>query len=591
MFHTVEKYKGPAQILLGLIALTFVGFGVSTVANPDSDYIVKVGNQKISDHDLNLAMQNIQASGGEQPRDAVFQSLLQRAYLTQGAKQMGIAVSQEQIKQIIVDDPSFHDANGKFSQALLTQYLNQRRMSEDQFVEEIRDQFLFQNLQNLVQNGTIVSDAQAAQLVNIAQAARTVRSVTFNPEAFAGQIKVDDAILQRYYDANKKDYIIPQAVKIELVALTTQALADKQTVSDAELRQAFNKLPPRREIAHILFPVAQDASAEERAAAKAEAEKVLAMVKAKPSDFPALAKQYSKDPASSSNGGNLGFMPKDGGLGAEFENAAFSMQKGEISNVVQTAYGYHIIKILNIQDKPVFEQEKAELEKELKLKKAAAGFNAAKEKLGEVKLSDEWLTKANGAAAGMPQELINAVFSDDVLKKKHNSEPITINDNTVWVVRVKEVREERTAPFAEVKDDVRAAYLRSEAVKLAEKKARAALADLQAGKKTELQWSPVTKLTAEQARQSMPPEAYSELAKARPSKDKPAYVMLQGLPAPVIVEVQAVTPPENVAQQIPAAKQLLMQQQVNSTFNNLLRYLSKNIGRKEGGQKINAASE
>lgn len=610
MFHTVEKYKGPAQILLGLIALTFVGFGVSTVANPGSDYIVKVGNQKISDHDLNLAMQNIQASGGEQPRDAVFQSLLQRAYLTQGAKQMGIAVSQEQIKQIIVDDPSFHDANGKFSQALLTQYLNQRRMSEDQFVEEIRDQFLFQNLQNLVQNGTIVSDAQAAQLVNIAQAARTVRSVTFNPEALAGQIKVDDAILQRYYDANKKDYIIPQAVKIELVALTTQALADKQTVSDAELRQAFDKLPPRREIAHILFPVAQDASAEERAAAKAEAEKVLAMVKAKPSDFPALAKQYSKDPASASNGGNLGFMPKDGGLGAEFENAAFSMQKGEISNVVQTAYGYHIIKILNIQDKPVFEQEKAELEKELKLKKAAAGFNAAKEKLGEaafnnpnslaeaakalgleVKLSDEWLTKANGAAAGMPQELINAVFSDDVLKKKHNSEPITINDNTVWVVRVKEVREERTAPFAEVKDDVRAAYLRSEAVKLAEKKARAALADLQAGKKTELQWSPVTKLTAEQARQSMPPEAYSELAKARPSKDKPAYVMLQGLPAPVIVEVQAVTPPENVAQQIPAAKQLLMQQQVNSTFNNLLRYLSKNIDRKEGGQKINAASE
>ena len=220
-----------------------------------------------------LGHANIQASGGEQPRDAVFQSLLQRAYLTQGAKQMGIAVSQEQIKQIIVDDPSFHDANGKFSQALLTQYLNQRRMSEDQFVEEIRDQFLFQNLQNLVQNGTIVSDAQAAQLVNIAQAARTVRSVTFNPEAFAGQIKVDDAILQRYYDANKKDYIIPQAVKIELVALTTQALADKQTVSDAELRQAFDKLPPRREIAHILFPVAQDASAEERAAAKSGSRK------------------------------------------------------------------------------------------------------------------------------------------------------------------------------------------------------------------------------------------------------------------------------------------------------------------------------
>ena len=609
MFHIIEKHKGPAQVLLGLIALTFIGFtGYETVNNAGSDYIVKVGDQKISDHDLNLAVQNIQADGGGQPRAIVFQSLLQRAYLTQGAKQIGIAVSKEQIKQIIVDNPNFHDANGKFSQALLSQYLNQRNMSEDQFVEEIRDQFLFQNLQNLVQNGTVVSDAQAAQLINIMQAVRTVRSVTFNPEAFAGQIKTDDALLQRYYDANKKDYVIPQAVKIELVALTTQALADKQTVSDAELRQAFDKLPPRREIAHILFPVAQEANAEERAAAKAEAEKVLAMVKAKPSDFPALARQYSKDPASAANGGNLGFMPKDGGLGAEFENAAFSMQKGEISNVVQTAYGYHIINILNIQDKPVFEQEKAGLEKELKLKKAAAEFNAAKEKLGEaafnnpdslaeaakvsglkIESPDEWLTRNNGAAAGMPPELINAVFSDDVLKKKHNSEPITINDNTVWVVRVKEVREEKTAPFAEVKEDVRAAYLRSETAKLAEKKAQTALADLKAGKQTDLQWSPVTKLTAEQARQSMPPEAYSELAKARPSKDKPAYVLLQGLPAPVIVEVQAVTPPENTAQQIPAAKQLLMQQQMLGTFDSLLRYLDKKIKRKEGAQKINAA--
>lgn len=611
MFHSIEKYKLPAQILLGLIALTFVGFGVSTASAPGSDYIAKVGGQKISEQDLNNAMQNAQAAGGSESRDAVFQSLLQRAYLTEGAKNMGIAVSQDQIKQIIVDDPSFHDASGKFSQAMLTQYLEQRRMSEDQFVDEIREQFALQNLVNLVQNGTIVSDTQAAQLVNLTQSERTIRSLTFSPEAFAAQVKTDDASLRRYYDANKKDYVIPQAVKIEYVALSAKDLAAKQAVSEDEVRKAFDEqsatAAPRREIAHIFFPVAQGADDAARAEARAQADKVETQVKANPSSFAALAKQHSKDPASAANGGNLGFVSKNGGMGAEFENTAFGMKKGETSGVVQTAYGYHIIRVLDIQDKPVFEQEKARIESELKLKKAAAAFNQAKEQLAEeafnqpgslagaakkldlkVEAPDEWLTKANGEAAGMPAALLNAVFSDEVLKKKHNSEPVDIDENTVWVVRAKEVREEKTAPFAEAKDDVRLAYLRSEATKLADKKAQETLADLKSGRKTQLQWSAVSQLDARQARQSMPPEAYNELVKARPSEGKPAYVKLEGLPAPVIIEVQKVSAPQNVTAELPAAKQGLMQNQAGNTFDALLNYLNKHIKQKQGAQKVAA---
>lgn len=506
MFHSVEKYKLPAQILLGLIALTFVGFGVSTVAAPGSDYIVKVGDQKVSDHALNVAMQNAQAAGGNESRDAVFQSLLQRAYLTQGAKMMGIAVSQEQIKQIIVDDPSFHDASGKFSQAMLTQYLDQRRMSEDQFVDEIREQFELQNLLNLVQNGTIVSNAQAAQLVNLTQATRTVRSVTFSPEMFAGQIKVDDKAVQGFYDANKKDYVIPQAAKIEYVALDVNELAAKQSVSEEEVRKAFD---------------------EQAAAAPAD-------------------------------------------------------------------------------NKPVFEQEKKRIENELKLKKVSGEFNKLKEQLAEeafnnpngltevakklnlkIEAPDEWLTQANGKAAGMPDELIAAIFSEDVLQKKHNSEPITVAPDVVWVVRAKEVREEKTAPFEEVKEQARSAYLLTEARKLAEKKADEALADLKSGQKTAVEWSPVSDLNAQQARQSMPPEAYAELLKARPAEGKPAYVKLEGLPAPVILEVQAIKSPENVNEQLPAAKQAVVQQQTANVFDQLLQYLNKKIKQEQGAQKVN----
>ncbi|UOO83129.1 SurA N-terminal domain-containing protein [Uruburuella testudinis] len=609
MFASVEKYSGPAKVLLGLIALTFVGFGVSTVAAPGSDYIVKVGDQKVSQQALNQAVQNAQAAGGNESRDAIFNALLQRALLTEGAKQMGVSVSQQQLKQIIVDDPSFHDASGKFSQDLLNQYLSQRHLSEDQFVAEIREQFALQNMMNLVQNGTLVSDAQARQLVNLMQSQRTIRTVTFSPEAFAAQVKTDDAALKGYYEAHQKDYTIPQAVKLEYVALNAQNLAAAQPVSEQELRTAFEQesaaAQPKREIAHILFPVAQDASDAERNQAKVEAEKVLAQVKADPSKFAALAKQYSKDPGSADNGGNIGYMAKDGGLGKEFEDAAFSLDKGAISDVVQTAYGYHIITILNIQNQPVFEQEKPRLEAELKQKKAAAEFAKAKEQLAEaafnhpeglsevakitgLKLESppDWLTRENGQAAGMPEDLLNAVFSDDVLKKKHNSEPVTVNENTVWVVRAKEVREESTESFDKAKDAVRVAYLRSEAAKLAETKAQQALVDLNSGEKPALAWSPVSELTAEQARQSMPPEAYSALLKARPAAGKPAYVLLEGLPAPVLMEVQAVKAPQNAEAQLPQAKLLLAQNQANNVFDSLLANLQKTVKQKQGAQKI-----
>lgn len=609
MFASVEKYSGPAKILLGLIALTFVGFGVSTVAAPGSDYIVKVGDQKISQNDLNQAVQNAQASGGEQPRDAIFNGLLQRAYLIQGARDMGISVSQEQLKQIIVDDPSFHDADGKFSQALLNEYLSQRHLSEDQFVAEIRQQFALQNMMNLVQNGTLVSDAQASQLVNLMQAERTIRTITFSPQAFVQQVKVDDKALQNYYKANKKDYVIPEAVKLEYVALNAQVLAAKQTVSEQELRDAFEQesktAQPKREIAHILFPVAQDATDAQRASSKAEAEKVLAEVRANPKNFAALAKKYSKDPGSAQNGGNLGYFAKDGGLGKEFEDVAFSLPKGQISDVVQTAYGFHIITILNIQNQPVFEQEKVRLEAELKQKKAATDFNKAKEQLAEeafnhpdslvevakntgLKLESppEWLTRENGKAAGMPEDLLNVVFGDEVLKKKHNSEPVSVNENTVWVVRAKEVRPESAESFEKAKDAVRINYLRTEATKLAETKAKQALVDLNSGEQPKLTWSAVSQLTAEQARQSMPPEAYRQLMKARPVNGKPAYVLLEGLPAPVLMEVQAIKAPADTAEQLPQARQMLAQTEINGVFDGLLAYLQKNIKQKQGAQKV-----
>ena len=257
MFSTVEKYSGSAKILLGLIALTFIGFGVSTVAAPGSDYIVKVGEQKVSQHDVQQALHNMQGEGNSQ---SAFNSLLQQAYLTEGAQQMGIGVSLEQLKQVIVNDASFHE-NGVFSQQKLNDYLKMRNMTEDQLVNDVRRQFELQNLLNLAQAGTLVSDAQAKQLMNIMFAERVVRTVAFDPRAYSGQVKTDDTSLRRYYEQNKADYTLPQAVKFQYVALSAKDLAAKQTVGEEELKKVFEQAKqsaePQREVAHIMFALSE----------------------------------------------------------------------------------------------------------------------------------------------------------------------------------------------------------------------------------------------------------------------------------------------------------------------------------------------
>ncbi|QEY26582.1 SurA N-terminal domain-containing protein [Neisseria zalophi] len=610
MFVTVEKYKTPAKILLGLIAITFVGFGVSTVAAPGSDYIVEVGDQKISNYDVDVALQNAQAAEGQDARNSAFQALLQRALLVAGAKKMGFAVSQEQLKKVIVDDPTFHGQDGKFSQDLFNQYLSQNNLSEDQLIDNISSEFAVQNLVNLIGSGALISDAQAKQLLEATQAERTIRTVSFSPEQFFSQVKSDDAALRKYYDANKKNYIIPQAAKIEFVALSLQDMAEKQTVTEEDLKKAYEQasaaVKPAREIAHILFSVQQGAPDNVRASVKAEAEKVLAQLKANPNKFADLAKQYSDDEGSAGNGGNLGYLPQDGGLLKAFEDRAFALPKDEISELVETEAGYHIIKILNIREKPSLEEMRAQLESELKQKNATAAFKAAKEQLADeafnhpdslndvaktmglkIEAPEDWLTKENGKAAGMPDNLIDVIFSDDVLKQKHNSEPVDVGENVVWVVRVKDVREQSTQSFEQAKDFVKTDYVNSEAVKLAEKKAQNALADAQKGKLEGLNWSAVTQMTAETARQSMPPEDYSRLVKARPAQNKPAYVLLSNLPAPVLVEVQSVKMPEDISQQLPAVKQAMREGQGNSSYSALLGYLGSIIKQKQGAQNVN----
>lgn len=602
MFSAVEKYNGPAKIMLGLIAITFIGFGASTVAAPGSDYIVKVGDEKIG-------TQNVQATvreeGLESNQDALT-VLTDRAYLYEGARAMGINVSLEQLKQVIMADKGFQDENGRFNEQKFRNFLAQSGLTEDQLIENLRRQFELQNVANLAVNGNIVSSQQLERIAKLMQAEREIRTAVVDPRNFAAGVKVDDAALKAYYDKDKSKYLIPKAVKFEYIELSAKTLADRQTVSEEEVKKAFaeqqSSAQPKQEVSHIMFALAQGG---DKAKIKAEAEKVLAEAKASPDNFAALAQKYSQDTATAQSGGALGVVDKSSALPEEFKAAIAKLNKGDIALVESTA-GFHIVRITNTQGQQSFDEAKASLEAELKQKKAQQALaqmrqtlsqttfdfpdslKAAAEKTGlPIQIHNEWLSRQNAVQQNIPAEWLEVLFSDEVFKKKHNSDVITVGD-TSWVLRATETREESTPAFEQVKEQVRTAYVNSESAKAAMEQAKKLLAELQKGGKPELAWSEKETLSASDARLRLSPQALAALAKAHPTDGKPAYALLEGQPAPLLVEVLSSKVQKADADESKKLKNELAQRTGLGMYTGLLTYLKTNIPLKQGAQKLDS---
>ena len=602
MFSAVEKYNGPAKIMLGLIALTFIGFGASTVAAPGSDYIVKVGDEKISTQNVQTT---VREEGLESNQDALA-VLTDRAYLYEGARAMGINVSLEQLKQGIMADKGFQDENGRFNEQKFRNFLAQSGLTEDQLIENLRRQFELQNVANLAANGNIVSSQQLERIAKLMQAEREIRTAVVDPRNFAAGVKVDDAALKAYYDKDKSKYLIPKAVKFEYIELSAKTLADRQTVSEEEVKKAFaeqqSSAQPKQEVSHIMFALTQGG---DKAKIKAEAEKVLAEAKAAPDNFAALAQKYSQDTATAQSGGALGVVDKSSALPEEFKAAIAKLNKGDIALVESTA-GFHVVRITNTQGQQTFDQAKASLEAELKQKKAQQALaqmrqtlsqttfdfpdslKAAAEKTGlPIQSHNEWLSRQNAVQQNIPAEWLEVLFSDEVFKKKHNSDVITVGD-TSWVLRATETREESTPAFEQVKEQVRTAYVNSESAKAAMEQAKKLLAELQKGGKPELAWSEKETLSASDARLRLSPQALAALAKAHPTDGKPAYALLEGQPAPLLVEVLSSKVQKADADESKKLKNELAQRTGVGMYTGLLTYLKTNIPLKQGAQKLDS---
>ena len=547
MFSFVQNYRILITIILGLIALTFVGFGVSGYSPATEEpYLVKVGDAKIRQTDLDEALREMpQPPTDDKGKDVVLEQLIRQELLLQEAKHNGIVISSQQIADYIGSIPILQE-NGKFSDKLYREFLRNRGMSAASFEKKIEKTLLLQTQISPVFNAQIVTKSQAELMAKIFGEERVVRYSMFSPQSFAADVKLSDEALKKHYQDNLKRYRSPELVKVQFVVLAQDALADKLTVNDAELKKYYDAhqqefAQDKRRIAHILLAVPKGASAADKAKIKAEAESILKTVKANPNQFSEIAKQKSQDPGSAPAGGDLGFVER-GMMVKPFEDAAFNLSKsGEISGIVESEYGFHILKLEELQ-KASFDTAKADVEKKLKLEKAGELYREKEKQLSDqaynsddlikiaatLQLSTEtsdWVARNRSAdpRLGAP-EVMEEIFSDDVLKKKHNSKLVKIGNNAQIVVRVVEHQPEKQLTFDEAKPMVTAELMSKEGGKLAQQRGALALKSLNEGKEVaDVQWAPEVTLS-----KKMPPPGLemSELMKvfSASTQKLPIYV-------------------------------------------------------------------
>ncbi|MGH8799738.1 MAG: SurA N-terminal domain-containing protein [Casimicrobiaceae bacterium] len=572
MFDFVYKQKRLVQVVLAMITLPFAFFGVNYYfsGGAASSEVARVGGDKITQAEFANAMRDqqdrLRQSLGANYDPAVFdnpevrysilEQLISQRVIDNQARRDRLRVSDEQVKRYISEIPAFQ-VDGKFSSERYQQLLASQNppKSSPEFVNDVRRALTLTPLQEPIAAGSIVAKASVERYLALLDQKREVASATVGVDSFLKEVKIDPAAVKAYYDANQPSFQTPEQAKIEYVTLTPDALASQVSVDAAEVRKQYDDnlkqyvKPEERQASHILIAVKPDAKDDEKAAAKKKADDVAAQARRAPAKFAELAKQYSQDPGSAAQGGDLGFFAHDGSMVKPFEDAVFSGKEGDIIGPVQTDFGWHVIKVTAIKPSTTqsFDEVKAQIEQDLKRQKATRKFvDAADQFQNLVYEQAESLqpvakalnlqvqttplrTRAEIQQLGQNNpKFVQAVFSPDSLQAKRNTDAIEVAPNTMMAARVVEYKAAAPRAFSAVEADIRRQLERKAAGELAQNAGKEKLALLEQGKDAGLAFGKPVTLTRNQVQQGFQPDALTTIFQGDPAK-LPAY---RGVPGP-----------------------------------------------------------
>ncbi|XZG69508.1 peptidylprolyl isomerase [Chitinibacteraceae bacterium HSL-7] len=520
MFDTVQKNKTLVTVVLGLVSLGLViGAGVTgySAFSDDGRSLAKVDGQPITEYDL-AELTNGQPVSNEMKPMLLEQVVQQRLVLAAAAK-ANVTAGKGQLQQAIAAVEAFQ-VDGKFDATRYQEMLASQRMTPAQFEQRVSDSIVARALLGSVAATDIRSQRVNMELAKLVGERRQVSASLVEPTDFASTMSASEADIKAYYDKNALDFRAPEMVKVEYVALSRDELAAATDVSDADVSKYFDEhkaalTKEERDVAHILIAAPKDADAKTKAEAKAKAEGLIAELKKNPARFAELAKANSQDPGSAEQGGELGSFGRDAALVEPFKDAMFKQSVGEIGAPVETEFGYHIIRV-NSAKQASFDDVKPQVIATLKAEQIAKQFPKMVEELGELaynqadslkpaaerfKLAVQqsgWITREGSADAALnSKSLADAVFSDDVLKAKHNTEAVEVEPGKVVVARVIEHKPAAQVPLADVKDAIAKRIVQEKATAEAARVGAERVAQLQKGQALELKWDeaqPVARL-------------------------------------------------------------------------------------------------
>jgi peptidyl-prolyl cis-trans isomerase D len=523
MFDTIRsRHRFFAIAITLLFGVPFIFTGVYSYNQffATDTSIAKVGSERISQQDLDLAFRerlermaqmlgaNFDARVFDTPqaRAATLDALLSERALKLEAQRAHVLVTNRKLQQVIESTPAFQQG-GRFDYNTYKALLAARNLNELSFEADLREDLVRQTVIGAVSDTAMVPKSVSDRLWQLQHEKREVRQQAFRPEDYLAKTEVSAEAIKAEYDKNKSRYMTPETVRAEYIVLRVADLAAQMTVSPQDVHAFYdNNLKrwgqaERRRASHILITVGAGGSAADKTQAKKVAESVLAKERSNPADFARLAKEYSKDPGSAQKGGDLGWFGR-GMMVKPFEDAVFSMKDGQTSGVVESDFGYHIIRVTGIEPARIksFEDVKGQIEAELRQQAAEKRFseiadqfsNFVYEQADGLKPAAEKfkleLHEVDGVTRrGVPQgdasgvftpALIEAVFAPDSLQKRRNTKAIDIGANALVSARVLDYHAAAPIPLEVVQPQIKNSLQRAAAAEMARKAGQARLAEL-----------------------------------------------------------------------------------------------------------------
>lgn len=498
--HIREKFTGVFAVgLLGMLAVSFIFFGIGDFTFLGGGYAAKVDDVEITSFQLERAYQNqllnfsdfgnLPAETRQLLKENTLERLIRETLVDLHVAGNGYRVGDEQIAEMLEEQPLFQE-NGEFKKELYYEWLDQNVLDPRVFEAQQRQTFRLSQLQRGIGSTAFVTPTEYRRYLNLFAETRQVSIATFDIAALADTVVVRDEDVTAYYDSRPDDFQSLESVDFEYLEINRETISENIEIAADVLQQYYEDNSDRfrqdeqRSARHILLTL-DDGEAE----AEAQAVALTARVQAG-EPFEDLARQYSQDGGTAAQGGSLGTVVQSQMPGA-LGDAIFSMQKGDVLGPVRTDFGFHVIRLDDIQDGGALplNEVQGELLQELRADGVEAEVRTLTRQLSDALFDATELqavattsglpvktvtgfTRSGGEPFGSSQSVIDVVFDTSMLNGGQISDVIEVDANRSIMLRVAEYHEAARRPLAEVRDDIVFAMQSDRAVNMVEDRSR-----------------------------------------------------------------------------------------------------------------------